>query len=585
VSRWRRAFDRIGAPDAVTWPAFWITFFTSATGNLTTGGSISASLWERILILAVVQVAMFVPLVLLRFTLLRYPPRPRPWVAIGGFAVAAVTRGAVLSWLLDTTGFVSEPMYAYRIASSLQSIGVMLVIVAVVVSAMREHTRALESLAAVQTDLEETQARIVAEVSERSDEALDRVKSRLVEEMTVLESAEGHESVAELQRLASDVVRPMSHDLAAVLAQRESDPSPAQPRVTWRQVAGQMAEGAPLRPVPTAALMALFLITPSLGPLGARGLVLAVVLAASILLLSWLANALLGRLLPRLKPTAAVLATVLAGVVVGFLSAGSLTFLIPDPDLARLFFLAGGIFVSVVALVIATVSAVLREQRVSERELADHTKQLRRAVVRLRQVQWFQGKALSRALHGPVQSAVTSAALRLDSAVRSGGSADALLPSVRAELRSVIDVLDADGFSSVSLDDALERVVGTWSGLCDVDVVMDDVAHQVLASDSVLASTVIDLLTEAVSNAVRHGEASQVAVRLAVSAGGLLELWVRDDGRREVEESPAGMGTRVLEDCTLEWSRSVGPDGHVLRALLPTGGAQTPDLAPEQPPR
>jgi signal transduction histidine kinase len=571
VSRWRRAFDRIGGPDAVTWPAFWITFFTSATGNLTTGGSISAPLGERILILAVVQVAMFVPLVLLRFTLLRNPPRPRPWVAIGGFALAAVTRGVVLSWLLVTTGSVSDPMYAYRIASSLQSIGVMLVIVAVVVSAIREHTRALEALAAVQTELEETQARIVAEVTERSDDALDRVKSRLVEEMTALESAEGAASVVELQRLASDVVRPMSHDLAAGLPEREPDESPVQPRVTWQQVMGQMAEGAPLRSVPTAALMALFLITPSIGPLGARGLLLAAVLATSILLLTWLANAVLLRLLPRLRSTGAILATVVAGVLVGFLSAGAMALLVPDPAAARLFFLAGGVFVSVVTLVIATVAAVLREQRVSERELAERTEQWRRAVVRLRQAQWFQGKALSRALHGPVQAAVTAAALRLDAAVRAGTSTAELLPVVRSDLRAVIDVLDVDVAEAVVLDEAIARVIGTWDGLCSVSVDVDDDAHALVSSDPVLASTLVDLLTEAVSNAVRHGGASEVAVRVVLEETGLLDVEVRDDGRGPGPESRLGMGTRLLEECTLDWSRRAGSPGQVLTARIPGG--------------
>lgn len=569
MSRWRRAFDRIGGPDAVTWPAFWITFFTSATGNLTTGGSITASLGERLLILTVVQVAMFVPLVLLRFTLLRNPPRPRPWVAIAGFVAAALTRGVVLSWLLVATGSADEPMYVYRIAASLQSVGVMLVIVAVVVSAMREHTRTLEALAAVQVDLEETQARIVTEVTERSDEALDRVKSRLVEEMTALESAKGEASVAELQRLASDVVRPMSHDLAASLTERGPDQTPVRPRVTWRQVVGQMADGAPLRPVPTAALMALFLITPAIGPLGARGLAVAAVLALSILLLSWLGNALLSLLLPRLKPMPAILATAVAGVVVGLLSAGSGALLLPDPALARIFFLAGGIFVSVVALVIATVAAVLREQRLSERELADRTEQLRRAVVRLRQVQWFQGKALSRALHGPVQAAVTAAALRLDAAVRAGASTADLLPAVRADLRSVIDVLDVDASEALVLDEAIARVIGTWDGLCSVSVDIADDAHALLRSDPVLASTLVDLLTEAVSNAVRHGGASGVTVRVVLKETGLLELEVGDDGRGPSPEAALGMGTRLLEECTLEWSRATDPDGHRLRAVLP----------------
>jgi hypothetical protein len=119
VSRWRRAFDRIGGPDAVTWPAFWATYAISLFGHLAVGGVVNASLGVRVLLVTLAQLAMFVPLVVLRVTLLRDPPRPRPWIAITGFIVASVVRGAVLSFLLVAVGAVAQPLYMYRIAAAL----------------------------------------------------------------------------------------------------------------------------------------------------------------------------------------------------------------------------------------------------------------------------------------------------------------------------------------------------------------------------------------------------------------------------------------------------------------------------------
>lgn len=113
MRRWRQAFDRIGGPDAVTWPAFWITFFTSLVGNLTTGGAVSAPMGVRVVVMLIVQVAMFAPLVLLRYTLLRNSPRPRPWVAVGGFVAASVIRGVTVSALLLAIGAIEEPLWIF----------------------------------------------------------------------------------------------------------------------------------------------------------------------------------------------------------------------------------------------------------------------------------------------------------------------------------------------------------------------------------------------------------------------------------------------------------------------------------------
>lgn len=568
MSRWRRAFDRIGGPDAVTWPAFWITFVASILGNLTSGGG-DSSLVTRLVILLVAQVTMFIPLVILRVTVLRDPPRPRPWVALGGFVLAAVIRGSVVDWLFLSTGVTDTALWGYRVFSSLLVQGSIFVVIAIVVGTMRAQTRALEELAIVQQELDHTQERIVAEVSGRNDDALDRVKARLADELALLDRAEGAASVAELQRLASDVVRPMSHELAAALPAVEVTDASSAVHVGWRQVVEQMSGSTALRPILNAIVMAFVLITATIGVLGRQGLVITAVLVVAVTLSSWLANLALRAVLPRVPALFGMGLVILAGLVVGFISGTAAAAALTDESLVWAFRIAGGLFIAGVVLLIALVSSVLRQQAASQRDLTESTERLRWTVVRLRQVQWFQGKALSRALHGPVQAAVTSAALRLDEAVREGRPTDHLLAEIRADLRGTIDVLEAGEPSGSSLDEALARIVGTWQGICRVDVDVEESAHARLAEEAVATSTVVDLLTEAVSNAVRHGEATSVAVAVTAPSPELVELRVRDDGQAVPAVSGSGLGTRLLDECTLEWSRESGPGGNGLRALLP----------------
>ena len=203
MSGWRQAFRRIGGPDAVTWPAFWATLVANLIGHFATGGVVDTPLWVRLLAVLVGQLAMFAPLVLLRLTLLRDPARPHPWAAIAGFAVAPFVRSAALVWVLVVVGGVPDPQWVSRTLGSFANLFLVLLISALVVSALREHTRTLEQLMAVQRDLERTRAQVQGEVETRNEEALARVKATLEREIESLQS--GPDAVGSLQRLATDV--------------------------------------------------------------------------------------------------------------------------------------------------------------------------------------------------------------------------------------------------------------------------------------------------------------------------------------------------------------------------------------------
>lgn len=577
MSQWRQAFDRIGGPDAVTWPAFWITYVLSIVGNLAAGGVVTASLGVRVLIGSLTQIAIFVPLVVLRFTLLRNPPRPRPWIAVGGFMVAAGIRGVVLGALLTAFSPGSQPLYVYRSVASIGAVTLPLLAVAVVVSTMRAHTRSLEALIRVQGELVQAESSIVEGVTSRNEEVLARVQERLRAELIGLDSVHGAASVVELQRLATDVVRPMSHELAQSLpASQAKDIVMTDARVTWREAASQMIDRPPLRPLLAAVFMFLMMTNSALSVYGLeRGLPLALTMFASVAGLSIAANWVLARTLPLLDMRVAPLTVSLACLVVGYLSTAATSIFLPETQDAFAYIMAGGLVPSIIVLLSAVVTTILRQQRATEGELVASTERLRRQLVRLRQAEWLQRQALSRALHGPVQAAVTSAALRLDSAIQAGADYTPLLEDTRRSLLATVDVLDSSDTTEHSLDLAFARITGTWEGVCEVTSQVDDCAAARLAEDSVAAAVTIDLMTEAVSNAVRHGGARHSRISITCEEDDLVTLMVRDDGRGRTGSSTPGLGTTVLADCTLDWQRDVTPTGCVLTVILPTGASQS----------
>jgi signal transduction histidine kinase len=80
-------------------------------------------------------------------------------------------------------------------------------------------------------------------------------------------------------------------------------------------------------------------------------------------------------------------------------------------------------------------------------------------------------------------------------------------------------------------------------------------------------SAVLDVVAEALTNAVRHGAARTVDVRLDPRPEGRLLVIVRDDGRASSAGAP-GMGSRLLDAVAISWTLAGVEHGTELRAEL-----------------
>lgn len=555
----------------MTVTAFAAAYVSAVIGHLTTGGLVNASIGARIGLVTVAVVVSFVPLVALRVTVLREPSRPRPWLVLSAFLVSAVIRGVVLAALLAVTG-IAEPLWSYRIAAAMQTHPLVLLGVAVAISSIRAHARTLDDLAATQRDLTRTESEIVDDLAVRNDDALAQIKQRLRTEIGALESAAGSASVGELRRLASEVVRPLSHQLAAAFPPPAPRGGPAlETRITVRRAVEHLVERPPLQPGAAAAFMALLLTTAAIGVFGLDpGMPIAAVLAGSVWAVSALANVLLRRILPRIAPRARPVAVVAASLIVGFASSTASGALVPTESNRLVWDLGGGFYVAGVVLLFAGVTAVRRRQHEVETQLRQTNAALRRQLVRLRQVQWVHRQRLAQALHGPLQSAVTSAALRLDSAVRRGEADTRLIARIRETLLEHVTGMRADGGEAVSLPVVLARLEATWRGVCTVHGALGVDALRWLSDDPVATAVVGDLVTEAVANAVRHGGARTATISLRSPASRMLELTVHDDGTVAPSAHRRGLGDALLDACTIEWRRTSSSEGCTLVAVIPT---------------
>lgn len=87
-----------------------------------------------------------------------------------------------------------------------------------------------------------------------------------------------------------------------------------------------------------------------------------------------------------------------------------------------------------------------------------------------------------------------------------------------------------------------------WVDNCKMEYHIQPAAQQALDSQQSLARSTIEVMREAITNAIKHGKAKNIKVTITQS-GQLLDLIVDNDGQ-EVIAGGQGLGTSVISELT-----------------------------------
>lgn len=566
MSRVTRVLNRIGTADSVSWPVFWLTFVAGIIGNFSAVQT-GAALWLRVFIIVAAQFALFVPLVAIRVIFLRNADRPHPFIVLTGFVLAVLARAFTVIYLSRYLFSNDSTTLADRILGNFLNIGMVLVVGAYVVSLIRERRYQIAQLENLRAELEQSISIVSIELTERNNASVLRVREILEKELNRLDRDNPGGSLTTLHDTVTYVVRPMSHELAQempeiVRVRVGTDPATA----GWGQVLDRIATGRPFRPVLTAVFISLELIAviATLEGIATAMLPIPFVLAALLAL----SNRIFARVSLRLALTWRLTLLVLLAATTGFFIGFEIWFALNSGPRGWALGIGGAALSFILAIVVSIGAGITQQRDDLIAELTQSAENLERSLIRRRQTQWLQNKSLSRALHGPVQTAVNVAAIRIDESMRSGDINANMIDQVRVELIASLDVLGQSEGAVVTTDECLSRIEKTWEGICEFDITISPETQQYLDCDVIIRSCFIDIVTEAVSNAIRHGEANKVAIK-ATSMDRDIILDICDNGSAALSANAPGLGSTQLDDCTVSWSLQSLGAGHRLTAVLP----------------
>jgi signal transduction histidine kinase len=566
-------------------PVFGLTFLWVLVIQVSEWASLGenpGSLALRLILALVVQLVMFAfPFATWHVICPRVATKNWTWLLIASVVIGAAVRGIVFGILLVRTGVTQTPDLLYRVIASISHLAVITIIVWFLVSEVRGLHALRRQLIAEREQLLDLQSAAQHDLAQLGDRATEGIRHSILESLGGLESQDSAELRERLRTTIDDVVRPLSHQLAAT----PSAWSPPQALtvhtgVDWPLAIREGLDPVRIHPVILPVLL-LWLGLPihllRFGPTLTSGFAATLVVTIPTL---WLARKVAIRITDG-RGAGAKAAAFVGAVLIGGLALGLATLrYMQDQPQPFLFVLIAPPLALLIAGSIAIAQAARDQDLDLDAELRATTADLQWALARVRERYRQQEGALARALHGRMQASLSAAFLRLDRAVAQGADDDTLRAALRSDVLQAIGELDVIDADPDPIDKVVDLLVSNWAGAVQLEFALEDRACEALAGDPLCARSVNELIPELVFNSIRHGSASVIEVRLETVDDRTLCLSVIDDGQTELITTRYGLGSTLLDEASITWTRSRHENRTTTTCVLPFAHQKSGPVTP-----
>jgi len=475
------------------------------------------------------------------------------------FLLAGFVRGVVIFQVGTEFGVIPPDEWQYRLLGSPLFILVSLSLVTVLVSNSVRATKELANLETSRLVLEKRLSSMRAEISRMNSEVAGNVSgliSPVIQELMVKikGSKELAREIQELRTTVDEVVRPLSIAIAEKTDEMSS-PQVTAAKVSIRenfrldsklQVANQIV------PFWSSALITL-ISTPAAvvfyGQDAALALaLLAVATVATLELAYFIFRRVQLRSIAALLLQVAIFATA-GGAAILALSLANLS--------AGLYPAARIITLAVIIGLAMFIGQIRQTQRyASQQKAREVNEQLELLNSQARRELWLNRRRIATVLHGPVQAALYASAMRL---AQSSRPSKKLIQSVNQDLADALEVLKFDSLEETDLRDVIGQITEVWSGTCEIYSNISKAVYQVTKKNPLVGEAVTEVLREAVSNAIKHGSATEIEIDAKVTAK-LVVISIVNNGKSPVNSRGNGFGSKLYSELTHTWQLERTPD-------------------------
>lgn len=509
---------------------------------------------ERFLVTSAGYIATVIPLLLARWYLKNKEQKSRPGFVLSVFLIAGATRGATL--LAADSMVVGNPSgeELFRLLGGPVFTFATLTVSAVLASNYQRHRDALVALADERYRLQIRSASIRAKVQIQREELLSKVKNLLDPAIARIQGGlAGASSSAIIESLKStveDVVRPLSNEVAESGDDLEAE--------SGRAVIREKAS------LPKIVFLGEFLV-----PLWA-GLIFSVSLTSAAFLLESLVNALsivlaiflsvfLGLGLIQFLTIKIPVPPIIAAIVIPAFHALVLTpfyWLAPTLNwkvsLEQIHVLL--LFGVVVGATTFVAQFAQLQRKATTEKLAAVNQQLEIINAALRQELWLNRRRTASVLHGPVQAALYASAMKLAQAKEPTSE---LIAEVEKDIQDALEKLNnPSNLEGEKISDVLGQIVEVWSDAAKISIELPADLEKAISTKPLASEALIEISREFINNAIKHGRAKNINLRVQRIDSYRFLVEVKDDGIGVPPGAKPGFGSKLLSELSLVWRQT-----------------------------
>lgn len=484
--------------------------------------------------------------------------------------IGAAVRGAAFAVLLLLIGVTDSLDLTFRVVVSVSHMAVVTMILWFLVSEVRGLQSRRRQLVADRDQLVVLQQTVQHDLAQLGDRTVDAIRRSILESLGGLQASDSYELRQRLRVTIDEVVRPLSHQLAAQPPGWVAPKSvPESRRVDWLLTLREGLDPTRIHPLIVTILLLGLGIPFNYSRYGAQSAAWFAATSIVVIPAFWLLRRGAIRVTAHrgagIKAVAFTVAVLLGGAALGL---ATLPYMHSQPR-PLLFVTMAPIFALLISAPLAVAQAARDHNLELESDLRATTADLRWMLARAREQYRQRERALAHALHSRIQTSLAAAFLRLDSADAQGNADKELLESVQAEVLQVVSAFNLGDTEPDPIDKVISLTQRNWSGTVNVKVTIDPLAREALESDPLTARSVNDLIPELVFNSVRHGSARAIEVQLEISNFRTLSLTVIDDGSGDLAVTRYGLGSALLDEASLTWRRTRLDTCTMTTCLLP----------------
>lgn len=207
---------------------------------------------------------------------------------------------------------------------------------------------------------------------------------------------------------------------------------------------------------------------------------------------------------------------------------------------------------SVGAAVIMAMLSFSSQARISvQRQIQEQNDALANLISKLRRQIWLIRRNAAWVLHGPIQSALISSAM----ALADDSTNDNDRRQISQRIETAVQSLETSRSLVPDLGSSMKSIANVWSRSCLVEWIIADGLAAYLESDTDTTTCLVEIVSEGVSNAIRHGKARNVSVKFSLEDQAFVSIEVLDDGIGLASNINPGLGSALLDQICISWRR------------------------------